>query len=334
MAAGLSRNRHGGLAALALWLLAALLTVQAATPARQLAFRRDGLTLHYRLQPPAGLAGGAIQSFSLALPAQTLLGTFRPWQPDAARRVLYTRLLQAAGKQWPEARFHLQTTPEWSIAIHDPDGKRLPEIQAWLGAEQQRQFATLLKESYLQQQQDAWGQSGLLPDYPRIIEESSSELGDVAEALLQLAGGEQADPRTRLQWLLLFVQTIPYHALQSTDGQRGSGFLLPRQVLLENRGDCDSKSVLLASLWRYLQPEIPTRLVVIPDHALLALALPAAPGEETLTLEAQLWLLVEPTGPSALPLGQLGEESRLFIKTGRYTTLPTQLTETNSMPSR
>lgn len=334
MATGLSRHRHGGLAALALWLLAALLTVQAATPARQLAFRRDGLTLHYRLQPPPALAAGAIQSFSLTLPAQTLLGTFRPWKPDAARRILYTRVLQAASQQWPDARLRVEPGGDWPIAIHTGDGKQLPEIRSWLDQQMQQELATLLKESYLQQASGPWGENGIRPDYARLIEESSSELGDVAEALLQLAGGEQADPRTRLQWLLLFVQTIPYQTLQSRDGLRGSGFLLPRQVLLENRGDCDSKSALLASLWRYLQPDIPSRMVLVPEHALLALALPAAPGEETLTVDGQPWLLVEPTGPAVLPVGQLGEESRLYIRTGRVQTVPTQPTDTNSMPSK
>ena len=125
---------------------------------------------------------------------------------------------------------------------------------------------------------------------------AASEATRLAEALLQAAGGEQTPPRDLFNYLLAFVQAIPYQQLQSEDGRRGSGFLLPQQVLSNNRGDCDSKVTLLASLWRYLQPEIPLVLLFVPDHALLGVALPAQGAEETLTVAGGRWLLAEPTG--------------------------------------
>jgi len=76
---------------------------------------------------------------------------------------------------------------------------------------------------------------------------------------------------------------------------------------MQNRGDCDSKVALLATLFQYLHPEIAQRLIFVPNHALLAVALPAQPGDEQLTIEGQGYLLLEPTGPAELPLGQIAD---------------------------
>jgi hypothetical protein len=329
-------------------LLLLLLLTPLPGEARQLSFSRDGPTLHYRWQPPAtniavqdttnnaatSSTKGQPQELTLTLPAQSELRFFRAWRPDAVRRTLYTRLLQSARQQWPEVRFELKQQDPWSLAIHPQDPAQLPAVQQWLATEEKTQFEALLKESYQIIGQDALGQAGIKPDHVRIIDTSSSELGDVAEALLQAAGGEQVEPRQLLDYLLAFVQSIPYNALQSTDGERGTGFLLPRQVLENNQGDCDSKVALLASLWRYLKPEIPQVLLFVPDHALLGVALPAQGNDETVVAAGYPLLLVEPTGPAELPAGQIGAESRLYIKAGSYTAEPVQTTDTNSTPSR
>ena len=213
---------------------------------------------------------------------------------------LYTRLLRAARQQWPEVFFELRRQDPWQIAIRTPDPQQLPEVQKWLVQEESRQLSGLLDENFQREGKDPLGRTGIQPDYNRIIDISSSELGDVAEALLQAAGGEQTPPRDLFNYLLAFVQAIPYQQLQSEDGRRGSGFLLPQQVLSNNRGDCDSKVTLLASLWRYLQPEIPLVLLFVPDHALLGVALPAQGAEETLTVAGGRWLLAEPDRKSVV----------------------------------
>ena len=87
---------------------------------------------------------------------------------------------------------------------------------------------------------------------------------------------------------------------------------------MQNLGDCDSKVALLATLFQYLHPEIAQRLIFVPNHALLAVALPAQPGDEQLTIEGQGYLLLEPTGPAELPLGQIADSSRLPIRSGNY----------------
>ena len=315
-------------------LLALLLLLPTLGSARQLAFEHEGPQLHYRWQPPAPVAAGKVQELTLSLPEQSELRVYRAWRPEAARRTLYTRLLRAARQQWPEVFFELRRQDPWQIAIRTPDPQQLPEVQKWLVQEESRQLSGLLDENFQREGKDPLGRTGIQPDYNRIIDISSSELGDVAEALLQAAGGEQTPPRDLFNYLLAFVQAIPYQQLQSEDGRRGSGFLLPQQVLSNNRGDCDSKVTLLASLWRYLQPEIPLVLLFVPDHALLGVALPAQGAEETLTVAGGRWLLAEPTGPAELSAGELSAPSRLYIQSRSYQAELVQAIDKNSTPNR
>ena len=316
------------------WLFVLLLLLPTLGSARQLAFEREGPQLHYRWQPPAPVAAGKVQELTLSLPEQSELRVYRAWRPEAARRTLYTRLLRAARQQWPEVFFELRRQDPWQIAIRTPDPQQLPEVQKWLVQEESRQLSGLLDENFQREGKDPLGRTGIQPDYNRIIDISSSELGDVAEALLQAAGGEQTPPRDLFNYLLAFVQAIPYQQLQSEDGRRGSGFLLPQQVLSNNRGDCDSKVTLLASLWRYLQPEIPLVLLFVPDHALLGVALPAQGAEETLTVAGGRWLLAEPTGPAELSAGELSAPSRLYIQSRSYQAELVQAIDKNSTPNR
>lgn len=91
---------------------------------------------------------------------------------------------------------------------------------------------------------------------------------------------------------------------------------------------------LLASLWRYLKPEIPQVLLFVPDHALLGIALPTRGQDETASAAGRRWLLVEPTGPAELTAGQIGAASKLYIQSRSFQAVPVQAIDKNSTPSR
>lgn len=145
----------------------------------------------------------------------------------------------------------------------------------------------------------------LRPDYARIAQESLLDLRPVADALAALTPG--LPPREGLNRLLLFLQTIPYDRLD--DRATDAGFLLPLVLLAENRGDCDSKAVAFAALAHLLYPDVPIALVLVPQHAFVALGLPPARGDRTLRHGGREWVLAEPVGPHVLPVGRLGDES-------------------------
>ena len=301
--------------------------------AKQLSFHREANSLSYRWLPPKQVADGAPQSLTLTLSAKSNIRFFSAWRPEAVKRTLYTRILAAARQTWPDVIFELHQQPEWRLDYRHVEPSQLAELAQWLQEEEKTEFQTLLQENYLQQARDPLGVSGIKPDHTRIIAESGAELGDAAEALLQAAGGDEIAPRQLLTYLLAFVQSIPYDKLQSQDGSRGTGYLLPRQVLSENRGDCDSKVALLATLLQYLRPEINQALIFIPNPALLGVAIPAQAGEESLSIGGESLLLLEPTGPAELPPGQLGPESQLYIHAGSYVA-ESLASDTNSTPSR
>ncbi len=313
--------------------LVCLLGLSVTLQAKQLGFNREENTLHYRWLPPKQVADGGPQSVTLTLSAQSNIRFFSAWRPDAVKRTLYMRILAAAQQTWPDVIFELQQQPEWRLDYRRVEPDQLAKLGQWLQDEEKKAFQTLLQENYLQQTRDPMGVAGIKPDHARIIAESGAELGDAAEALLQAAGGDEITTRQLLTYLLAFVQSIPYDKLQSNDGNRGAGYLLPRQVLSDNRGDCDSKVALLATLLQYLRPEINQVLIFIPNHALLGVAIPPQAGEETLTIGGENLLLVEPTGPAELLPGQLGPESQLYIRAGSYVA-ESLVSETNSTPSR
>lgn len=146
----------------------------------------------------------------------------------------------------------------------------------------------------------------LLPDYARIAEASLVDLQATVRALRPWLRG--LGRREAINRLLLWVQSIPYDPLQ--DRATDAGFLFPLSVVAQNRGDCDSKSVLFAALLHKLYPGTPVALVLLERHALLALGVQAQAGDFTLRHAHRDWVLAEPVGPRELQLGQVGDEYR------------------------
>ena len=68
---------------------------------------------------------------------------------------------------------------------------------------------------------------------------------------------------------------------------------------------------------------IPLTIIgVMPGHALLGVALPAKPGEATLNREGETYLLMEPTGPTQLAMGQLAPTSKTLIDSKQLSVQP------------
>jgi hypothetical protein len=102
---------------------------------------------------------------------------------------------------------------------------------------------------------------------------------------------------------LAFVQSIPY---EERAGGGDTGFRSPLALIDRNRGDCDGKSALFLALLRAAHPDVPSAMVYIPRHALVAIGLPPEPGDDTRTVGKARWVLAQPVGPAALPLGDAG----------------------------
>jgi hypothetical protein len=93
-------------------------------------------------------------------------------------------------------------------------------------------------------------------------------------------------------------------------------------VLTQNIGDCDSKTVLAASIVRAFLPNVPMRMIFLRNHALLAVSLNVDDGDETVVIDGIRYVLMEPTGPAKMTLGEIGVDSARAIGQGEFTTQP------------
>ena len=152
----------------------------------------------------------------------------------------------------------------------------------------------------------------LLPDYVRLAQKNRQSISPVATAWKQQLGG--ALSRTSLNTMLGFFQSIPYDTLQSRGTSNGAGFATPPALLARNRGDCDTKSVAMATLAHELWPDLSIVMVILDDHALLGLGIPPRRGDKKLKFKGETFVLAEPVGPALQSLGTIGEQSRKRIK--------------------
>jgi hypothetical protein len=120
------------------------------------------------------------------------------------------------------------------------------------------------------------------------------------------------DDRARVALALGFFQEIPYAVLE--DKQRQGGDFLPGPALLaQNRGDCDSKAVALAAVLRGFTRFRKLAVVTMPKHAILAVEMPAEPGDITVRQGGRLYVALEPAGPSLAPVGHVGSYTAKYL---------------------
>ncbi len=319
----------------------ALVVLSGTASAQQQAFARgEEQQLHYVWKHDTA----STQAFTLILPAQTALPVWTAWHSAQAESAVFQQLIRNAQEQFPEVSFRVRKTADGTtIDYQAADQQRLQQAGSWLAQQQKALFNNYLEQHYYKRHGD--DNSHLIrPDHVRIAADSSAELLELARTLQRvIVSSASAEQKQRYQnderllvvaGLLNFVQSIPYDPLVSADGQRGITFLMPEQVLVQNRGDCDSKSVLMMTLLTALYPELPQAIVYVPDHALLAVALPRQTGnEEMIRINGKAFLPLEVAGPAEIPPGVTGEKSRLSIRNNQYQYDLLQLAEINSTPN-
>lgn len=142
------------------------------------------------------------------------------------------------------------------------------------------------------------------PDYRGLINAQRDLLSPVVAAL------EKKYPRLsetdRAQLYLNFCQDLPFGVPPNRVGDKFTGGLLPVSgILMNGWADCDSKSLLYATLASYIEAK-EIRIVSTRDHQLVALKLPSKPGDRTVMVEGQPFVMAEPVGVGRLRVGQIG----------------------------
>jgi hypothetical protein len=155
------------------------------------------------------------------------------------------------------------------------------------------------------------------PDHGRFANIASIDLKPVKPIILKKFSIKNI--RKVTDYVLGFIQTIPYATLESRVTASGAGFNPPLKLLWENQGDCDSKVTLTAAILRSLMPRIKMILVFIDNHALLGIQVPVQANDQTVVIDGISYVLAEPTGPRLLPLGEIAPPSELAVGNGHYT---------------
>lgn len=161
----------------------------------------------------------------------------------------------------------------------------------------------LRERYYIKDQTDRY----YMPDHARIIRDYVGPMRPVGKAIVDQSGAR--DTRQTADAVLNFIQAIPYDLLEDRTTSNGAGFTTPFGLLLQNRGDCDTKTVALAAILRGLYPKLRMMVVYTHQHAFIGLAVPAQSGDRIITVNRRTYVLAEPAGPGLIPIGQLGQAS-------------------------
>lgn len=183
-------------------------------------------------------------------------------------------------------------------------------MESTIPRERVRQHAALLRERGF-----VLGEDSVEIDYVTLALRGSVPLYDCARALADAAGG--VNERRALGTFLAFMQELTYAVPpdQTSDGRETQGLWVPTEVLVNARGDCDSKATAFCALWRHRRTS--TLIITVPGHALVAVEGRPGPGEHFVRLGNRYYILCEVAGP-----GKIHPGARAISGSYRYVTVP------------
>lgn len=176
-----------------------------------------------------------------------------------------------------------------------------------------------LSKNYYIPFKNEMGQQAIKQDHKRYALESAEYISPIVAAIKkQLVNPNNV--REFINFTLSWLQAIPYDTLEDRISSNGSGFAAPQQLLLYNKGDCDSKSTLFLSLLKAYNPNLSTQMVFLPEHALVGVELKPTKTDTKITELGADYILAEPTGPAKHELGEIAPSSLMAIRNRQYTT--------------
>lgn len=143
-------------------------------------------------------------------------------------------------------------------------------------------------------------------DYERIIEESRELVEPLYHQLKKIKNKYKLSEREFVILIMRFLQDIPYGVPPSNYNNRFiMGLFPPSELLKSTWGDCDSKSLLMATLLS-LDNKYNDKLAIIqvPGHALLGIQMVASPYDKTIKHKFKKYIYVEPVGAKRTSFGQ------------------------------
>ncbi|PLX96294.1 MAG: hypothetical protein C0621_02120 [Desulfuromonas sp.] len=157
----------------------------------------------------------------------------------------------------------------------------------------------------------------LVADIPSIVSRNVRKLQPVALDLARIAEERGYGAYEIVSAALALVQTsLAYEEIPlDVAGRQTGGVAPPLEALAQGKGDCDSKTALLASIllnWEQI------RLVGVgvPGHYLMGVMRQPGKGEAYVEYEGNPYVLIEPAGPAWLPPGHVGPTTIELLNSG------------------
>ncbi|WP_415912843.1 hypothetical protein [Neptuniibacter sp. QD37_11] len=185
-----------------------------------------------------------------------------------------------------------------------------------------------LKEDYYLAKATVKGNKEVFFDYSRMSARQNPLIRGYSEKLRLMVGqkvlkqGRRATPVDYMMTALAVSQGIPY----DSGNWRESNFRSPAKVLIDNKGDCDEKSLLLGMVLKDIFPKHQVKVLGVwnkaeaTGHAVTLFEWPYRKSPwPTLTIHGKKFLSLETTIPSEP--GHLDSRVRRALKNRDYVTL-------------
>jgi len=261
------------------------------------------------------------QSMSFALTKPALFERFRmlrPYQSEFAQKTIMRTVRKQLRKEPLNGAqaFFLQQDGKMVVQVKGQENKNVAIAYQKVKEIEQKTTSEYFKKNYYQLFRTHDEVSGVKINHASIANDSVADFKVLKPIILDKVSIKNI--RKVTNYVLSFVQNIPYSTLESRITSSGAGFNPPAKLLWENQGDCDSKVTLTATILRALMPRIDMAMFYIDKHAFIGIAIPASAGEMAIEHQGVNYLLGEPTGPALYTLGELAPESELAVNQGRY----------------
>lgn len=160
-------------------------------------------------------------------------------------------------------------------------------------------------------------------DYQWIIDQSTRHLRDTAKNIRSTARRNGYRSRRDIVGAFAsFVQALEYRMPPdkrvASDGKpmMTIGAMVPLEVLSEQWGDCDSKSMLFASLVKSINL-VDVLFIIKDEHLFAAVDVPNTQDDQTIGYRGKDWVLIELT--DAWPVGRVPEKHLESISKNAFT---------------
>ncbi|MES2526692.1 MAG: hypothetical protein V4598_06375 [Bdellovibrionota bacterium] len=147
---------------------------------------------------------------------------------------------------------------------------------------------------------------GIIPDYNKLISIYQGTVVEIYRHWKREVENQKLNRRESVELLLRFLQDFPYGIPPSKIGQKFIGGLLVPPLSLESGwADCDSKSLMMATILSF-DPYFRDKLamILVPGHALLGIEGIPQTYDEFYEYRNRNYVVAEPTGLSRTPFGK------------------------------